>query len=376
MISGRKLTTMVTYQSRLGAFLAGLTCFLLTAVAASSIAQAATITVINRDFAGEGFNDPTPVASVGGNFGTTLGTQRLNAFQFAANLWGALIDSAVEIRVGANFDPQFCSSSSAILGSAGPANVARDFVGAPVANTWFPIALANALHGSDMNPGGDDITATFNSAIGTTCAFPLPWYYGLDATPPGNQIDFVTVVLHELGHGLGFLTFVDLTTGAKLSGLDDVYMRNLENHTTGKLYPNMTDAERATANTNTSNLHWVGAQVRAASGVLAAGRVNDHVQMFAPNPPQSGSSVSHFATALAPNEVMEPIYTGPRHTPGLALPLFEDIGWSVSSSSTVSLAVTRTGTGTGTVSSLPAGINCGTTCSASFTTGSAVMPRS
>jgi hypothetical protein len=355
----------------LGAFLLGLTC-LLTAVTASSIAQGAAITVINRDAAGEGFNDPTPVAPVGGNSGTTIGAQRLNAFQFAANLWGALIDSAAVIRVGANFDPLSCSSSSAILGSAGPANIVRDFVGAPIANTWFPIALANALHGSELNPGADDITATFNSSIGTTCAFPLPWYYGLDASPPGSQIDFVTVVVHELGHGLGFLTLVNLTSGAKLGGFNDVYMLNLEDHTTGKLYPNMTDAERAAANTNTSNLHWIGPQVRAASGVLTAGRVNDHVQMFAPNPAQPGSSLSHFDTALTPNEAMEPIYTVPLHSPGLAVPLFHDIGWTSSGSSTAALAVTKTGTGSGTVTSSPPGINCGTTCSANFATGTPV----
>jgi hypothetical protein len=106
MIHDWEPTTMRTHRSRLGACLLGLTC-VLAAVAASSIANGATITVINRDNAGEGFNDPTPVSPVGGNSGTTLGAQRLNAFQFAANLWGALLNSPVEIRVGANFDRYF-----------------------------------------------------------------------------------------------------------------------------------------------------------------------------------------------------------------------------------------------------------------------------
>ena len=39
---------------------------------------AATITIVNGDPAGVGFNDPTPVAPVGGNTGTTLGAQRLS----------------------------------------------------------------------------------------------------------------------------------------------------------------------------------------------------------------------------------------------------------------------------------------------------------
>ena len=60
--------------------------------------RAATITIINLDGAGEGFNDPTPATPVGGNPGTTIGQQRLNVFQEAANIWGGLLPSAVEIR--------------------------------------------------------------------------------------------------------------------------------------------------------------------------------------------------------------------------------------------------------------------------------------
>ena len=300
---------------------------LLAVLATFGAAHAANVTVISYDAPGEGFNDPTPIAPVGGNSGTTIGAQRFNAFQYAANLWGALIDSPVLIRVGARFDHLACNSTSAVLGSAGPTNAVRDFAGAPVANTWFAVALGNSLFGGDLIPGNDDVTATFNSALGTTCPFPLGWYYGLDGNPPGNQLDFVTVVLHEMGHGIGFLTFVDLGSGAKLGGLDDTFMRHLEDHTTGKTYPAMSNTERVTASTNTGNLHWVGPAVAAASGVLTAGRVGDHVRMFAPSPQQGGSSVSHFDTALSPNEPMEPIYTGPRHTLGLTVSALQDMGW-------------------------------------------------
>ena len=294
---------------------------------ASPIAQAATFTVINNDGPGEGFNDPAPRAPVGGNTGTTLGAQRLIAFQRAADIWGALLNSAVTIRVNATFDTLTCNASGAVLGSAGPSNAFRDFTGALLPATWYPIALANVLHGSDLDPAAADIDAQFNSAVGTTCPFPKGWYYGLDGNA-GGDIDFVTVLLHELGHGLGFLTFVDLATGAKLFGFNDTFMLNLENHGASPAgFPGMTNAQRVAASTNTGNLHWVGAQVRAASGVLTAGKVGDHVRMFAPNPQQPGSSVSHWDTALTPNQLMEPSYTGPLSGPGLELPLFQDIGW-------------------------------------------------
>ena len=71
----------------------------------SPAAANAHITVVNADGANEGFNDPTPAAPVGGNPGTTKGQQRLIAFQFAADLWGASLDSNVDIQIQASFDP-------------------------------------------------------------------------------------------------------------------------------------------------------------------------------------------------------------------------------------------------------------------------------
>src|SRR5437660_1190071 len=147
------------------------------AMLASPAVDAATITVINNDGVGEGFNDPTPAAPVGGNTGTTIGAQRLIAFQSGANIWGALISSPVIIRVGATFDPLPCNATSAVLGSAGPTDVFSDFSGAQVASTWYVKALANAQHGSELDPDPDrnDIVAQFNSSIGTTCSFPRTW---------------------------------------------------------------------------------------------------------------------------------------------------------------------------------------------------------
>lgn len=96
--------------------------FLVATFIVSPFAHAATITVVNLDSPGEGFNDASPPdadSTAGGNTGATLGAQRLIAFQFAADIWGGLLDSTVEIRVGAKFDPLFCNETSAVLGSAG-----------------------------------------------------------------------------------------------------------------------------------------------------------------------------------------------------------------------------------------------------------------
>src|SRR4051812_4429538 len=83
---------------------------ILTAVSSRDAMAAATIIIVNNDSANTGFNDPTPVAPVGNNTGTTLGQQRLNAFQFAANIWGATINSSVPIRIRASWASLTCTS--------------------------------------------------------------------------------------------------------------------------------------------------------------------------------------------------------------------------------------------------------------------------
>ncbi|MBI3246879.1 MAG: hypothetical protein HYZ50_10265 [Deltaproteobacteria bacterium] len=292
--------------------------------------SAATISIVNNDGPGEGFNDTTPVAPVGGNPGTTIGAQRMNAFQFAANLWAARLDSSVTIKVGAQFNALPCSTSSGVLGQAGPNSVFRDFAGAPQPNTWYVEAQANSLAGVDLDPSSDDLDATFSSNIGTPgCLESTGWYYGLDGNTPANRIDFVAVLLHEMGHGLGFLSLVNLGSGAKFSGLDDAYMQFLENHSTGESYPTMTNAERIAASKNDHNLHWIGANVIAEGAGLTTGTLSGHVWMYAPPSQQPGSSVSHWDTALTPNQLMEPRYTGPLHEFELELAAFQDMGWSI-----------------------------------------------
>ena len=118
------------------AMLAGLLCLRPPAAFA-----AATITILNTNAAGVGFNDPSAATPVGGNTGTTIGEQRLIAFQRAADIWGALLDSSVEIRVQASFVPLMCDANSAVLGSAGSIQIVSDFSGARVPGTWYVTAL-------------------------------------------------------------------------------------------------------------------------------------------------------------------------------------------------------------------------------------------
>src|SRR5436190_18959484 len=81
-------------------------------IAVVGAAGAATITIVNNNAPGVGFNDPSPRLPVGGNPGITLGDQRLNVFNYAAGIWGGVLPSSVVIQVRAAFAAQTCTATS------------------------------------------------------------------------------------------------------------------------------------------------------------------------------------------------------------------------------------------------------------------------
>ncbi len=241
-------------------------------LASGIAAAAATIVITNGNAAGVGFNDPTPVAPVGGNTGTTLGQQRLNAFGFAANIWGATLNSSVTINILATFTPLTCTATGAVLGSAGATAVFRDFTTAPIIGAWYPAALANKLMSTDLLSGAAQIRANFNSNLGNPgCLTGSAFYLGFDNLF-GTGIDLVTVLLHEFGHGLGFQTFTSGSSGAFFSGFPSVWDFSLLDITTNKTWDQMSNAERVASAIKTQKLVWTGAGVTASVPlVLQAG---------------------------------------------------------------------------------------------------------
>ncbi|HEV7425402.1 MAG TPA: FG-GAP-like repeat-containing protein, partial [Thermoanaerobaculia bacterium] len=278
-------------------------------------ASAATLIIVNKDAAGVGFNDPTPATPIGGNSGTTLGQQRLNVFQGAANIWGSKLSSTITIRIAAHFGSLTpCGTTSGVLGSAGPTDFLTNFPNAPRANTYYPIALASALAGVDYAttlalPDNAAIEAQFNSNIGTAGCLPtLNWYLGLDDNfNHSNQLDLETVLLHEFGHGLGFTGLVDLSTGAMPNNTPDIYSHYTFDNSVMLHWDVMSNAQRLASTTNDGNVVFDGPNVTGASGFLTAGKDGlAHPRLYAPSTVKPGSSVFHFDTACSPNLLMEP----------------------------------------------------------------------
>ncbi len=296
--------------------------------------HATNVVLVNSDSANEGFNsNEAPFPNQTGNTGSTLGQQRLNVFQAAADYWEQRINSTVTIRVQINFDPLFCEPNRATLGSAGPNAVFRDFPSAPLSNTWYVEAVANSITGADQDSTSNDISATFNSDIdnNNNCLDGTNWWLGIDSPAPSGTISLFDTVLHEIGHGIGFLSLVS-ASGERFSNFNDAYMVNLYDQETGRAWTSMTDAQRAASAINGPDLTWNGSNANNNSSHLNASvsRTNGSIRMYAPNPYEQGSSVSHWDTSLSPDELMEPSAT-PTSDDRSTIQLLRDIGWSVAS---------------------------------------------
>jgi len=122
------------------------------------------------------------------------------AFEYAVSIWEQIIESDVPIYVEANWR----SMDKNVLGSAGPSEYYANFEYAPRKNHYYPISVVEKITKAEITGSSSpDISSTFNKDI--------QWYFGTDGNTPDLLYDFVTVVLHEIGHGLGFTGFFFVT---------------------------------------------------------------------------------------------------------------------------------------------------------------------
>jgi hypothetical protein len=274
------------------------------------------------------------------------------AFQAAVDIWQTQIHSAVPIDVVADWSNLTAMyGDDSILGAAGPTTFVKNFDNAPVQNVYYPAALANAIAGSDQLPpnvcnsdpsfpdaSGAEITASFNSAQ-------ADWYYGVNGTPGPGQVDLESVVLHELGHGLGFVgTYdgLDPNTGNDLGrgyfglsgdGLNPTIFDTFATDSSGT--PLSTYGSNTTGLGNILRGGANGARWAGTAGMAANGGTRP--LLFSSNPWQPGSGFSHLDEATYPansgNALMSPaLHFGEiEHSVGpIVLGMFQDMGWPTS----------------------------------------------
>ena len=262
------------------------------------------------------------------------------AFQAAVDIWSSLLKSSVTVHVEANWTT---FNDDNVLGGARAGTFFRSVtLGSqfPRALTWYPVALAEKLARTDLNFVGDTTISNGDTTINPPDADIIAsfnrnrtdWYFGTDGNTPADEFDFVSIVLHELGHGLGFisLTTFDENTeiGALLQGgtpaIFDVFLEDNTNQSllNQTVYP---DPSTALGDALERSLFF--------DAPLANGTNGGRTQLFSPSTYDPGSSTSHLDNNLfsnTPNSLMTPfaeLGTSEMSPGPVTLSMFADMGW-------------------------------------------------
>jgi hypothetical protein len=235
--------------------------------------------------------------------------------QAAVDIWAANFKSNVVITVDASWGR---SSSWGVLGSARPGSFFSAFSGAPDPSLWYASALANSLAGRDLDKANPEMIIQVNSAA--------QWNSRGDGLPSRSEYDLRSVFLHEMAHGLGFLSNDAYDPFFGLGSLDqptpfDAYLQTSD----GRRLADLPTPSIELGVALTTSLVWSGANAIKANGGVKP-------KMYTPARYESGSSVSHLDEAtfssLGVDSVMTPnldpgeIFTEPGP---LLLAMMEDL---------------------------------------------------
>lgn len=249
------------------------------------------------------------------------------AFEYAAGIWESLITSSVPIVIDACWGQM---QSDNTLGYSAPYNYFLNFDGAPRSDTYYAVSLANALSGEDLDPQQADMYIAYNSSWADTGR----WYFGTDGNPGADQMDFASIVLHEITHGLGFIGSMNVYNSIGLWGnggtndIPDIFDVFAQNGSGQRLidtsvFPNSSTA--LAAQLTGGDLYFSGLYATSAAGGSVPA-------LYAPSSWNPGSSFYHLDEIYngTVNDLMTWAADGGAsvHHPGpITLGILQDMGW-------------------------------------------------
>ena len=220
-----------------------------------------------------------------------------NVVSYATEIWSEVISSSIPIKISVTWK----ELGTGTLGSARPASRKANFDGAPIRNVWYPISLAEHLTEEELNdPNEYEIIISINQE--------RVWYFGMDGQVPEGVHDLLSVVLHEIGHGLGLSDTFD-SEGGKGSwgynGRANVYDHYIINAKEDQLI----DTEIFQNNSTALNRQLTTGSLQYASRSAYLSN-EEFPEIYTPFEFNSGSSISHLDEETYPagdtNSLMSP----------------------------------------------------------------------
>ncbi|MCF6269935.1 MAG: hypothetical protein L3J41_09500 [Melioribacteraceae bacterium] len=198
---------------------------------------------------------------------------------------------------------------------------------------WFPVALAEYIENENLNGTNFDILININTDS------QIQWYYGLDGNTPADKTDFLSTMLHEIAHGLGFADSYSYNTTTKKGStqynyFDELIVKN-SLPTAFSLLSLANNSTELGTELVSNDLYIMGTRTSAiANGV--------NPKIYAPTTWVDGTSIAHLDEESYPandnNSLMTPALGKAEaiHSPGeITLSILEDMGWSVASLITI-----------------------------------------
>ncbi|MGA2405575.1 MAG: T9SS type A sorting domain-containing protein [Bacteroidales bacterium] len=258
---------------------------------------------------------------------TGFSSQAKTAMDYAVSILQTMLPSDTRLTILASWDK--ISTAGVLAQSTITRYIAGSLIDALNPLSFYPVALAEKIAGKSLNDDLEgDILLSVNSSKN--------WYLGTDGQTPVQKYDLVTVVLHEVCHGLGFFDSFgsDGTLGSYGFGsIPMIYDTFVENNNGSRLTDTLKFNNYSTALDSQligNQLYFNGPLLRKYS--TSVNYANLRAKLYAPSTWDAGSSISHLdeSATLRVNSLMTPyIDLGEAiHNPGkYTFSILGDLGW-------------------------------------------------
>lgn len=289
---------------------------------------------------------------------TTLGAIRKQLLEDAAAKLSKQVHSPVPVRIQAcwkAFDDSGAHAGSYTLAAATGVYSFYDVPNFPLQNTWYSQAPSARLAGD----------RACNLDSGVDCSIPdiIIWYNSADVAKDNyddasDEPLITSVTMHEITHGLGFLSDVTVSNpddcskdpppagtdcnqiGKFWNGRNDAYTTNVAylqadpaqpfSNQTVVPFAELSLDDRVKAMTSGSSLVWNDTALAASSDNSLRNNPapKNLVELHAPSTIQPGSTLSHLSQVHVGQLMDAVIQSNTPDTLGLAGPMLERVGWN------------------------------------------------